>query len=163
MGRRGTHGKRGSGKSNKEQNNHIPTQPSTAADQQQTTARPKRKKKHTRSVEAAIKRTRKEILRGIAKQGDVLADGHYDLLAASSAAHHLAASPAAAQTAEAVHSDSEGSRSESTPPDWGDDNEQVPSTEADIHNTETTIGDNQESVSADRRKVKSLAPDRSAQ
>ena len=104
MGRRGTKKR---GKKNKQNNNHLSTAELDA--QQLAPQEHKRKKRVTRSAEALIRRARREVEKGIARQ----AQGPID--------PYLAAASAAISTAEAVLSDSESKTSESsTPPDWGD-------------------------------------------
>ena len=76
---------------------------------------------------------------------------------------YFAAISAATPTADAVALDSESSSSESTLPDWGEENEQGPSTEAATNQAESSPNNHRQSVDIDRRQVKSLALDHKAQ
>ena len=111
MGRSGRRSQRGSGKTKQP----VHAQPLLAEDnpQQQPLARRKRKKKHTRSADAAIKRARDQIAKGLSR----LAQGQVD--PAASVAASTAQSTDSEQSPEGARGESEASGSEE-PPDWGE-------------------------------------------
>ena len=116
MGRRGTVRRV---KKKQQQKHNLCSEPD--AQQPSLPAQKCRKKKHTRSIEARIRRAQSEVQKGIARQAQGPTDPYF------------AAISAATPTADAVALDSESSRS--IQPDWDPDspnnNDQDPSTEAE--------------------------------